>query len=133
MTIDINNLSKDKINLNRIKLIVTFFSKKYKLRGDISIALIGDKRMKEINKIYRGFDKTTDVLSFEDLNEVIINTRQIKRQAKEFKKTFQSEFDFILVHGLLHLVGFEDNLEKDRLKMISLGEKFLSNFNSKKI
>lgn len=133
MTIDINNLSKDRLNLSRIKLITEFFSKKYKLKGEISIAFIGDKRMKEINKIYRGFDKTTDVLSFEDLNEVIINIKQIKRQAKEFKKTFQSELDFILVHGLLHLVGFKDDLESDRLKMISLGEKFLSNFNSKKI
>jgi probable rRNA maturation factor len=133
MTVDINNLSKDKFNLTRIKLIVEAFSRKYKLRGDISIAFIGDKRMREINKAYRGFDKTTDVLSFEDLNEVIINIKQIKRQAKEFKKTFQSELDFILVHGLLHLVGFRDDSEKDRLKMISLGDKFLSNFNLKKV
>ncbi|MCK9438510.1 MAG: rRNA maturation RNase YbeY [Patescibacteria group bacterium] len=133
MTIDINNLSKDRLNLSRIKLITEFFSKKYKLKGDISIAFIGDKRMREINKAYRGFDKTTDVLSFEDLNEVIINIKQIKRQAKEFKKTFQSELDFILVHGLLHLVGFRDDSEKDRLKMISLGDKFLSNFNLKKV
>ncbi len=133
MSIDINNLSKDKINSKRIRLITETFLKKYKLKGDISIAIISDRKMREINKIYRGFDKTTDVLSFEDLNEVIINIKQIKRQAKEFKKTFQTEFDFILVHGLLHLLGFKDDLEVDRLKMISLGEKFLASFNSKKI
>lgn len=133
MSIDINNLSKDKINSKRIRLITETFLKKYKLKGDISIAIISDRKMREINKIYRGFDKTTDVLSFEDLNEVIINIKQIKRQAKEFKKTFQTEFDFILVHGLLHLLGFKDDLEVDRLKMISLGENFLASFNSKKI
>lgn len=133
MSIDINNLSEDKINLKRTKLIIEDFLKKYKIKGDISIAIINDRKMREVNKIYRGQDKTTDVLSFNDLNEVLINIKQIKRQAKEFKKTFQAEFDFILVHGLLHLAGFNDEQEIDRLKMISLGEKFLANFNLKKI
>ncbi len=131
MLIEINNSTKEKINLNRTKLITEFFVKKYKIKKDISIAVIGDQKMKEINNIYRGFNKTTDVLSFEELNEVIINIKQIKRQAKEFKRTIRDEFEFILVHGLLHLVGFDDYQEKDRLKMISLGEKFLSDFNSK--
>ena len=131
MLIEINNSTKEKINLNRTKLITEFFVKKYKIKKDISIAVIGDQKMKEINNIYRGFNKTTDVLSFEELNEVIINIKQIKRQAKEFKRTVRDEFEFILVHGLLHLVGFDDYQEKDRLKMVSLGEKFLSDFNSK--
>ncbi len=131
MLIEINNSTKEKINLNRTKLITEFFVKKYKIKKDISIAVIGDQKMKEINNIYRGFNKTTDVLSFEELNEVIINIKQIKRQAKEFKRTIRDEFEFILVHGLLHLVGFDDYQEKDRLKMVSLGEKFLSDFNSK--
>jgi len=131
MLIEINNSTKEKINLNRTKLITEFFVKKYKIKKDISIAVIGDQKMKEINNIYRGFNKTTDVLSFEELNEVIINIKQIKRQAKEFKRTVRDEFEFILVHGLLHLVGFDDYQERDRLKMISLGEKFLSDFNSK--
>ncbi|HNV12888.1 MAG TPA: rRNA maturation RNase YbeY [bacterium] len=131
MLIEINNSTKEKINLNRTKLITEFFVKKYKIKKDISIAVIGDQKMKEINNIYRGFNKTTDVLSFEELNEVIINIKQIKRQAKEFKRTVRDEFEFILVHGLLHLVGFDDYQERGRLKMISLGEKFLSDFNSK--
>jgi len=131
MLIEINNSTKEKINLNRTKLITEFFVKKYKIKKDISIAVIGDQKMKEINNIYRGFNKTTDVLSFEELNEVIINIKQIKRQAKEFKRMIRDEFEFILVHGLLHLVGFDDYQEKDRLKMVSLGEKFLSDFNSK--
>lgn len=131
MLIEINNSTKEKINLNRTKLITEFFVKKYKIKKDISIAVIGDQKMKEINNIYRGFNKTTDVLSFEELNEVIINIKQIKRQAKEFKRTIRDEFEFILVHGLLHLVGFDDYQERGRLKMISLGEKFLSDFNSK--
>lgn len=131
MLIEINNSTKEKINLSRTKLITEFFAKKYKIKEDVSIAVIGDQKMREINNIYRGFNKTTDVLSFEELNEVIINIKQIKRQAKEFKRTIRDEFEFILVHGLLHLVGFDDYQEKDRLKMISLGEKFLSDFNSK--
>lgn len=126
--VEINNLSKNKINNKRALALVDFFLKKNKIDGDISIAIVGDKKMKDINREYRGIDKTTDVLSFEGLNEIIINIKQIKRQAKEFKRSFQNEFDFILTHALLHLIGFTDDREEDRLKMIDLGEKFLKDF-----
>lgn len=122
----INNLTKNKISKKRIFFVFSKFALKYKIKEDVSLAIISDNKMREINKVYRGFDATTDVLSFEDMNEIIISYNQIKRQAKEFKKSFQSEFDFILVHGLLHLIGFKDEKENDRLKMIKLGESFLS-------
>jgi rRNA maturation RNase YbeY len=83
--------------------------------------------MKQINLAYRKQNKTTDVLTFNDLNEIIININQITRQAKELKRKVSAEFDFILVHALLHLAGFNDKIEKDRLKMIKLGEDFLLN------
>lgn len=127
--IEINNLTTQTINKARINKIAKAFFKKYKIKEDleVSLAIIGDAKMKQINSIYRDQDKTTDVLSFPDLMEIIINAHQIKRQAKEFKRKFSEEFDFILVHGLLHLIGFTDDLEKKRLEMIELGEDFLLN------
>lgn len=138
--IELRNLTKKKLSKKRIDNIARAFFKKYKIdpETEISLAVVSDNKMKEINSTYRGKDKTTDVLSFPELNEIIISLSQIERQAQESGRRLWQEFDFILVHGLLHLVGYTDDLEKDRLKMIKLGEEFLqelksSNFSSKGI
>jgi probable rRNA maturation factor len=129
--IEFTNLSKSKINEKRVLDLAGSFLKKYKIEGDISIAVIGDCRMRRINNCYRGKDKTTDVLSFTDLNEILISFQQIKRQAKKYKKKIMEEFDFILVHGLLHLYGLEDEKEEDRLNMIKLANVFLEEYYKK--
>jgi probable rRNA maturation factor len=128
--IEINNRTKAKLNKRKIEEAVSIFLKKNKkVKKDVSIAIIGDKKMKKLNKKYRGIDKTTDILSFKGeenfLGELIINYAQIKRQAKKFKNTVDQEFIFILIHGLLHLIGFDDKIEKDREFMIKKGEKFI--------
>ncbi len=127
--IEINNLTVKKINKARVEKIAKAFFKKYKISEEVvvSLAIIGDNKMKQINSVYRQQNKPTDVLSFSDLKEIIININQIIRQAKEFKKKVNDEFDFILVHGLLHLIGYNDDTEEKRLKMIELGEDFLLN------
>lgn len=124
--IEINNTTKAKIPAIKMKRIIEKFISVYKLKDfSVSVAIIGDKKMQELNKLYRGLDKPTDVLSFTGLNEIIIDIKAIERQAKELKKSRDSELFFILVHGLLHLIGYDDNTEPKRLKMIALGEDFL--------
>lgn len=125
--LEINNLTTKKINKAKINNIALAFFKKYKFPSDelVSLAIISDKKMKQINSVYRGQDKITDVLTFVDLNEILININQIIRQAKESGRKINEEFDFIFVHGLLHLIGLTDDTEKGRLKMIKMGEEFL--------
>ncbi len=130
--IEINNLTRTKINESLVKEVSEKFLKKYKLKNKIlSIAFVGDKRMKDLNRTYRKIDKTTDVLSFEGeeelLGEIVISFSKIKKQAKANKNTIKYELIFILVHGLLHLVGYDDNTEKKRLEMIKIGENFIKN------
>ena len=88
--------------------------------------------MKKVNFVYREKNKTTDVLSFVGLNEILISYPQIKKQAKKYNKKTRDEFNFILVHGLLHLYGLDDNTEARRLKMIKKAEEFLSKYEEKK-
>jgi probable rRNA maturation factor len=132
--IEINNTTKFKINEKLIKKVAEKFLESRRLaKKEVSIAFIGEARMRTLNKTYRKKDKTTDVLSFEggdrfDFGEIVINPAQIKRQAKESDNTFEQELFFILVHGLLHLAGYNDETEKDRLAMIKLGEKFIGKF-----
>jgi probable rRNA maturation factor len=130
MTIEVNNTTKFKIsNKLVIKTAEKFLASRRWTKKDVSIAFIGDAKMRQLNLQYRKKDKTTDVLSFsgEDnfLGEIIINPAQIKRQAKVNNNSFQAELIFILVHGLLHLAGYNDETEKDRLKMIKIGEGFI--------
>jgi probable rRNA maturation factor len=130
--VEINNRTKAKINLKLIKTVTENFLEKYKIKNkEISIALVGDNAIRELNKVYRKIDKVTDVLSFsgEDnfLGEIIIDYSQIKRQAPEFDRKVDDELVFILVHGLLHLIGYDDKTEKRRLEMIRLGDKFIKN------
>jgi len=157
--IEINNTTKTKIENKLIRKVSERFLLKYKLKNrELSIAFIGDKKIRELNSLYRKKDKITDVLSFSNifpltkgepkgvlsfsnifpltkgepkgvldnfLGEILINPNQIKRQAKDNNNTFKQELIFILVHGLLHLVGYTDETEKKRLKMIKLGEEFI--------
>lgn len=123
----INNTKKYRINSKKLEMVVAKFSKHYKLKADISLALIGDATMRRLNLEYRGLNRTTDVLSFPGLNEIIISYPQIKRQALEARKTLEQELVFIFVHGLLHLLGRTDETEKNRQAMILEGEKFIAN------
>ena len=106
-----------------------------KLHGQAEIIVIGDKEMAEINRAHRGKNKTTDVLSFaflEDkkiktqyLGQIFISFPQIKKQAKQYGVSIKEEFSRMLVHGLLHLAGYDhDSLKKEK-KMFSLQEKIV--------
>ncbi len=134
--IEINNTTKFKINERLIKGVAEKFLRSRNLsKQDVSIAFIGDAKMKQLNFRYRKKNCPTDVLSFggdEDFfGEIIIDPAQIRRQAKENGNAFQNELIFILVHGLLHLGGYDDRTEKDRLHMINLGEKFIGKLKKK--
>ena len=134
--IEINNKAGFDIDLDNVKRVVKKFLDYYKLKGyKVSIALVDDEEIREVNKNYRNSDSTTDVLSFSSseeekkeekfLGEILINYNQTERQAPSFNHTPWEEFVFILVHGLLHLLGYDDSNEKDKEKMISLGEEVI--------
>lgn len=107
--------------------------KEKKVKGEVEVVIVGDSEIKRLNCECRGKDKVTDVLSFawqEDavvgsdmLGQIYISYPQIKRQAKTWQVTVKEEFSRMLVHGLLHLVGYDHSNEKDSKKMFDLQEK----------
>lgn len=129
--IEINNAAKQKINSALIKKTAQNFLKAYgKEKYDLSIAFVSGAAMRKLNKQYRNINQTTDVLSFagegDFLGEIIIDCAQVKGQAAEFGNSLENELIFILVHGLLHLIGYDDATEKGMKEMIKLGEEFLN-------
>lgn len=137
MSVEITNKTKTEINPSLIKLVTEKFLLFYKKKNwGVSIVFLGDKEMTRVNNKYRKINKPTDVLSFveEDngvfaqekfLGEVLMDYQQIKRQAKEKKIKEKEEMVFILVHGLLHLMGYNDKTDKEAKKMEDLGIKFI--------
>jgi len=108
MKIRINGAGKD---ASAIKKSVIDILKKQKMTGFLSIALIDDRKMKSLNKKYRGKDKTTDVLSFEIneegiLGDIYISLPQAKRQAKLYNVSIKDELVRLAVHGTLHVLGY---------------------------
>ncbi len=88
-----------------------------RLRGkvNLSVAVVGDRKMSELRKKHLDEDGTTDVLSFaqdeaseEDglmLGDVVVSYPRAKRQALEYYKTLDEEINFLVCHGVLHLLG----------------------------
>lgn len=115
---------------------VKFFSLEtgYK-SGAAEVAVISDEEMKKLNFQYRRKNKTTDVLSFafkEDkkiktdfLGQIFISYRQIEKQAKECGVSIKEEFVRMLVHGLLHLIGYDHDTVLKEKKMFVLQEKIV--------
>ncbi len=129
--IEINNKTDRKVGMLRLKRIAEKFYGKHGISGrQLSVALVGDRTIKRLNCRYLGKDRVTDVLAFpgeSDLfGEIIIDLAQVARQAQGYGHTFAAELEFVLVHGLLHLIGYEDNTDKKRGEMDRLTEKFIS-------
>ncbi len=96
-------------------------------RSEVSILLTDDAYIHELNLQYRGKDKPTDVLSFaqregqempdfgdEDLlGDVVISLQAAKRQGEEYNHGLQRELAYLVVHGILHLLGYDHLEEKD--------------------
>lgn len=101
--------------------------------GEVSITLTNDEYMHELNREYRGIDRTTDVLSFalneseepevtggEDFNElgdIIISVERAEKQAKDYGHSVRREMAFLTVHGMLHLLGYDHMEAAEREEM----------------
>lgn len=79
----------------------------------ISVAFVDDAAIRELNRTYRGEDAATDVLSFplgdppEPGGEVVVSLEAAARQAAEAGHPFRAEVAFLVVHGVLHLLGYD--------------------------
>lgn len=85
---------------------------------NVTLAFVSDRKMRELNKDFRGKDKTTDVLSFpfeaddfdetdDFLGDIVISLEQAERQAAENDLDLQTEIKQLILHGILHLCGYD--------------------------
>ncbi|MBU9722498.1 MULTISPECIES: rRNA maturation RNase YbeY [Bacillaceae] len=120
--------------------------------AEVSVTFVDDERIQSINKEFRGLDKPTDVLSFalnegendipdiplddetipELLGDIIISVPRAEAQAKEYGHSFEREINFLLVHGFLHLLGYDHGSEEEEKKMFARQEEILEEHGLKK-
>lgn len=105
----------------------------------VSCLITNDEFIHEINRTYRGIDRATDVISFAfldedeglvdspiiDLGEIIISADRAKEQAKDYGHSLEREMNFLFVHGLLHLLGYNHETKEDEEIMFGLQRKIL--------
>lgn len=123
---EINNLTAVSIDEDLIEKVVEIvLIGENKTKKELSIALVGPNRIKKINKKYRKKNQVTDVLSFsesevpirgfevfsihekENLGEVVICLKRVRKNAKKRNLDFKIEFVEVLIHGILHLLGYD--------------------------
>ena len=117
---------------------------------EVSITIVDNDKIQQINRDYRSIDRPTDVISFaiEDndeefeclfdeefsectndlprlLGDIFISFDKIKEQASDYGHSFERELGFLTVHGFLHLNGFDHQTKEDEKAMFSLQEKIL--------
>ena len=151
MTIYIENESDIKLNIPYRKIIedsinLSLDFEKVPYECEISVTIVDDERIHEINKEFREIDRSTDVLSFplndfekvadwqnfdEDkasfnydtgelmLGDIILSAEHIIKQANEYGHTRKRELAFLVIHSILHLLGYDHMTKEDEEKMFS--------------
>lgn len=138
--ISIQNLTKIQINKELIKRISEKVLKQEKKQGDISIVFVGAKRIQDLNKRYRKEDKVTDVLGFSqnsiiskffnlpkeyfELGEIIVCLTKVKKNAKEYKSDFEKELKWVIIHGILHILGYGHEKSEEQARRMREKEKY---------
>ena len=98
----------------------------------VTVVFVSDRAMRELNKKFRGRDATTDVLSFPveqaefekdagaTLGDLVISVEQAARQAGENGLTLEEEIAQLILHGLLHLCGYDHETDKGEMNALEL-------------
>lgn len=155
MTIDISYETDIELNIPyedivRQMVVAALDYENCPYEAEVSVTVVDNKEIQEINKIYRNIDKATDVLSFpmyqyekaadfdnlDDsafnpesgellLGDIVISAEKVTAQAKEYGHSKEREFAFLLVHSMLHLLGYDHMEEEERLVMESKQKEIL--------
>lgn len=116
--IDLDNKTSLKINNTLLESIANDVTNK-----DIELIITTNDEIRKINKEYRNIDKPTDVLSFpyEDmpitpLGSIVISQDFVLQKAEEFGHTQENELTLLFIHGLLHLLGYDHEIDKGQMR-----------------
>ena len=112
--IDLENNTEFEIDISILEKIANSLTKK-----DIELLVVKNDEIQVLNKEHRNIDKATDVLSFPmdfdfvnmPLGSIVISTDFVEEKSKEYGHSFNEEFSLLFIHGILHLLGFDHEVD----------------------
>ncbi|MEA2111154.1 MAG: rRNA maturation RNase YbeY [Campylobacterota bacterium] len=117
--IDFENRTETVINLLPLDTI-----KSYLKVGDIELIITDNQDIKEINREFRSIDKPTDVLSFPyepmpmgPVGSIVISVDYVRNVSKELRHSFEDELSLLFIHGLLHLIGYDHEVDRGEMRL----------------
>ena len=119
------------------KAAVSFALGKQKSKFEnINIVIVSPKEILRINKEFLGHNYVTDVITFENPSpvnnkiyaDIFVCFEQTKKQAQELGKHYRKEFLTVIIHGILHLIGYDDDTLKNRNEMNAVAEDIAEKF-----
>jgi probable rRNA maturation factor len=129
-------------DLDKLKGLIKFVLKKEKLDNvEFNIIFVDNNKIRELNKSYRDIDKSTDVITFalEDYQKIYYNNTRVlgdiyisldkaKEQSIEYGHSYLRELSFLMVHGFLHLLGYDHINKDEEEKMFKKQEELLNEY-----
>ena len=133
----VNKIRRKKISVRRTKRTAQrILGLLNQDRVELSLALVDNQEIKKLNARYRKKDQPTDVLSFPSgeqlptgiqiLGDVVISVEQAEEQAGERRKTLEQEIESLLIHGILHLLGYDHERSRKEAKIMQGLERKIS-------
>jgi probable rRNA maturation factor len=106
----------------RLRRVALRFMRALKLEGvELSLSIVSDREIRALNRVWRGKDKATDVLSFPSgdalLGDVVVSLQTARRVARALGVAVEHELNLYLAHGLLHLLGYDHHRRADARRM----------------
>lgn len=135
--VEIERLSDPRVSDEQIRELVDvlFEDLDPSATGLLSIVMVNDDRSRQINRSYLNHDYATDVLAFlyddeEDAvwGEMIINVEKAAEQSEEYGVSFENELARLMIHGLLHLIGFDDIEHEAQKRMITEEDRLVQKY-----
>ncbi len=112
---------KKNIRSNVLKILTILVQPK---DSEICISFVDDETIRDLNNSYRNINRATDVLSFPQdgpdfsiLGDIVISVDTAKRHAVRYENTYEFEIRKLLVHGILHLLGYDHKKKKETIVM----------------
>jgi probable rRNA maturation factor len=121
----LNKQRRRRIDATRLRRVLRGAARALRVSGEVALVFAGDRTLHRLNRIYRGTDKATDVLSFPGpggpagLGDIVISVETADRNARAARRPLPRELEVLALHGFLHVLGYDhetDDGTMDRLE-----------------